>query len=145
MKFIRNDEQLYNLDNDIENDNQSRLLNFLHIFNEDFLPWCLDGKRQSISLQLDLLLALLDEHIFREQWHNILSYVILSDKFGKSGGGVGSDQLEVLGMLLEKVRDQVVVDELHAEEWSDELLDKSVVSMLSSPAPLSKSHVRFLW
>ncbi|KAA8549476.1 hypothetical protein F0562_001160 [Nyssa sinensis] len=125
---------------------------FLQVFKEIFIPWCLQGSSSSASARLDLLLALLNNESFSEQWHSIITYAMNLERFGAEPGTPDSNHLTLLAMLMEKTREKirkVRVDFDHwqgsqPDHWHHELLDSAAVSIARSCPPFGTTDVRFL-
>ncbi|KAL5709837.1 RING-type E3 ubiquitin transferase [Ranunculus cassubicifolius] len=127
---------------------------FLSVFKEVFVPWCLHENNHSTSARLDLLLALLDNEFFSEQWSSILLHVTSLGEFQKSDFGSSDfDHISVLALLMEKVKEIVRIkmqvgnnsqQSFLVEYWHHKLLDSTAVSIASSCSPLPMSYSRFL-
>jgi hypothetical protein len=128
---------------------------FLQIFKNTFVPWCLQPNSFSTNARLDLLLALLDDEHFSEQWSFIVNYVISQNNSGCPAGLVNSDQAAMLAMLLEKARDESMKRKArdgssyrpgtNAEDWHHECLESCAIAVSHSLPPHSTSHVQFIW
>ncbi|KAL5974682.1 hypothetical protein ACLOJK_031352 [Asimina triloba] len=107
-----------------EDDDISKSSHFLENFKSHFIPWCLQNG-QSSSSRIDLLLSLLDEQIFSEQWDSIVTYAT------SLGGGpeFSSDCVCLLAMLME----------------NHERLNSAALSIAQCSPPFHSSHSRFLW
>lgn len=128
---------------------------FLQIFKETFVPWCLHGSNQSTSSRLELLLALLDDDCFYEQWRAVLSYAFSVDGSTIAVQSLEFDQITILTLLLENARKEITnrkagddtttrpgTDPFH---WHSELLESASVALACS-SPLSGSAIpQFLW
>ncbi|TKY56564.1 E3 ubiquitin-protein ligase listerin [Spatholobus suberectus] len=127
---------------------------FMQIFKNIFVPWCLQSNSCSTSARLDLLLALLDDEYFSEQWSFIINYVIDRSSSKFQPGLLDADHAATLAMLLEKARDEsmkrkVKDDSSHgqgcnAEDWHHEYLESSAIAVSRSLPPFSTSHVQFI-
>lgn len=123
---------------------------FMQIFKDIFVPWCLQANSFSTNARLDLLLTLLDDEYFSEQWSFIVNYVI-----SHSAGLTDSDHTAMLAMLLEKARDESMKRKArddssyrpgtNAEDWHHECLESSAIAVSRSLPPFSTSHVQFMW
>ncbi|XP_065847176.1 E3 ubiquitin-protein ligase listerin [Euphorbia lathyris] len=126
---------------------------FMQVFKETFIPWCLAGFSSSISNRLDLLLVLLNDECFPEQWSTIISYAIKQGKSGIELGSEESDCLALLAMLLEKARIEIMNrKERHhnyrhwsnPSDWHHELLESSVIAVTCSSSPSRVSAAQFV-
>ncbi|PNY04264.1 E3 ubiquitin-protein ligase listerin-like protein, partial [Trifolium pratense] len=127
---------------------------FLQIFKNTFVPWCLQPNSFSTNARLDLLLALLDDEHFSEQWSFIVNYVISQNNSGCPAGLVNSDQAAMLAMLLEKARDESMKRKArdgssyrpgtNAEDWHHECLESCAITVSHSLPPHSTSHVQLI-
>lgn len=127
---------------------------FLQIFKESFVPWCLHGNNCSASARLDLLLALLDDEYFSEQWCAVITYAIKPEGSGPEPQSQDYDHITLLAMLLEKARNEitqrkVAEDSIHQlgtnpAHWHLELLDSAAVAIACSPLPFRTSNAQFL-
>ncbi|RZS00675.1 hypothetical protein BHM03_00030432, partial [Ensete ventricosum] len=119
---------------------------FLQTFNSDLIPWCLQGHSNSSSLKLDLLLDLFQDECFSEQWCSIINHSIKQYEMSDN-----SSHIEVLAMLIEKVRERIRTKTLvnlqrsgfFPERWRHNLLD-SVAITLAHHSPLGSCHAQFL-
>lgn len=126
---------------------------FLQVFKEVFVPWCLNGYNYSTDARLDLLLALLDDDCFPDQWSAIISYATNLEHKTTRSGSVDS-QLDVLAMLLEKTREEIMKRKgredsthrlgSHPDDWHHELLESSAVTVARSSLPFRTSDIRFI-
>ncbi|VAI40549.1 unnamed protein product [Triticum turgidum subsp. durum] len=135
-----------------KNDDKSYVEPYLNVFNSDFVPWCLDGKDITCSSKIDLLLSLIQEECFFDQWCSIIKYIIakqkrsVDDKISHT-----NDQFELLTLILQKVRERIAVGKLRnlqrsgslPEHWRHDLLDSVAVSVFCD-LPTTDSHVHFL-
>ncbi|GAU13221.1 hypothetical protein TSUD_245910 [Trifolium subterraneum] len=127
---------------------------FLQIFKNTFVPWCLQPNSFSTNARLDLLLALLDDEHFSDQWSFIVNYVISQNNSGCPAGLVNPDQAAMLAMLLEKARDESMKRKArdgstyrpgtNAEDWHHECLESCAIAVSHSLPPHSTSHVQFI-
>ncbi|MED6194528.1 hypothetical protein PIB30_029435 [Stylosanthes scabra] len=127
---------------------------FMQIFKSIFVPWCLQENKTSTKATLDLLLALLDDEYFSEQWSFIIDYVINQSSPGCQSGVVDANHAAMLAMLLEKARNEIMKRRkrdvsghkkgTHAEDWHHEHLESSAISVSRSLPPFSASHVQFM-
>ncbi|XP_059626408.1 E3 ubiquitin-protein ligase listerin isoform X2 [Cornus florida] len=126
----------------------------LRVLNEIFIPWCLQESSSSISVRLDLLLALLDDECFSEKWNSIITYATNCEHFGARPGGIpDTNHLLVLAIFLEKTREKIKkkagVDFDHLQgfqpdHWHHELLDSAAVSIARALPPFGTSDARFM-
>uniref|UniRef100_A0A2P2LM14 E3 ubiquitin-protein ligase listerin n=1 Tax=Rhizophora mucronata TaxID=61149 RepID=A0A2P2LM14_RHIMU len=128
-------------------------VHFMQVFKETFLPWCLLGCSPSTSSRLDLLLALLNDECFSEQWHAIISYATNEEHSGAPTESTESDYLILLAMLLEKARVEMTRRKAkdlnhpwwsNPEHWHCQLLESAALAAVCSPFPFRTSVVHFL-
>lgn len=127
---------------------------FLQVFKETFVPWCLDGYNHSMSSRLDLLLTLLDEECFLDQWCAVMSYAANVKHSGVEPGSLEPSHVLVLAMLLEKLRDKITKLKVgeHSTNWQGshldhlhhELLDSIAVAVACSFPPFGTSDARLM-
>ncbi|KAL1308440.1 hypothetical protein HN51_050397 [Arachis hypogaea] len=127
---------------------------FMQIFKSIFVPWCLQENKTSTKARLDLLLALLDDEYFSEQWSFIIDYVVNRSSPGCQPGVVDATHAAMLAMLLEKARNEIMNRKkrdysghkkgTHAEDWHHEHLESFAISICRSLPPFSASHVQFM-
>lgn len=127
---------------------------FLQVFKETFVPWCLDGYNHSMSSRLDLLLTLLDEECFLDQWCAVMSYAANVKHSGVEPGSLEASHVLVLAMLLEKLRDKITKPKVgeHSTNWQGshldhlhhELLDSIAVAVACSFPPFGTSDARLM-
>ncbi|KAJ0075996.1 hypothetical protein Patl1_35096 [Pistacia atlantica] len=151
--FIENEDGT----SDVLSDDKDRELDpghFTQVFKEIFVPWCLHDYNYSTSVRLDLLLTLLDDECFHDQWHAVISYAANSKHFGSGAGSVDSNSLIVLAMLLEKARDEITNRKVgnhssrwqgsQPDHWHHELLESISVAIACSLPPFGTSDTRFM-
>ncbi|XP_027331618.1 E3 ubiquitin-protein ligase listerin [Abrus precatorius] len=127
---------------------------FMQIFKNIFVPWCLQSNSCSTNARLDLLLALLDDEYFSEQWSFIINYVINQSYSEFQPGLLDADNAAMLAMLIEKARDESMKRRVgddssyrqgtNAEDWCNEYLESSAIAVSRSLLPFSTSHVQFV-
>ncbi|RZC63169.1 hypothetical protein C5167_024930 [Papaver somniferum] len=130
-----------------EGDNDYETKHFMQVFKETFVPWCLHGSSLSVGARLDLLLALLDDQHFSEQWSSIITFANRS-----LSNGLDSDSIDMLAVLIEKVRGAIDKNEgtkyfrpgSNLEKWHHNLLDSIAANVASCSPPFLKSYSRFL-
>nr|XP_027187689.1 E3 ubiquitin-protein ligase listerin isoform X2 [Cicer arietinum] len=137
-----------------DGDDVSEAEDFLQIFKNIFVPWCLQSNNGSTNARLDLLLTLLDDDYFSEQWSFIVNYVISQSYSGCPAGLIDSDQAAMLAMLLEKARDESTKRKAgddsnyrpgtNAEDWHHECLESYAIAASRSLPPYSTAHVQFI-
>lgn len=137
-----------------DGDNVGEAEDFMQIFKNIFVPWCLQPNSCSTSARLDLLLALLDDEHFSEQWSFIVNYVIGQSYSEFQPGLLDADHAATLAMLLEKARDESTKRKAKddsayrqgckAEDWHHEYLESSAIAVSRSLTPFSTSHVQFI-
>ncbi|XP_024158804.1 E3 ubiquitin-protein ligase listerin isoform X2 [Rosa chinensis] len=126
---------------------------FLQMFNGTFVPWCLSGNSYSLSARLDLLLALLDDEYFSEQWDSVIRYATNLEHSGSAPCSLDSDRITILAMLLQKVRNGITNTKVgvsistkmgNPDHWHHELLESTAVAVARSSPPLGASNSQFL-
>ncbi|KAM7257486.1 hypothetical protein ACFE04_013227 [Oxalis oulophora] len=142
--FVNNDDRK----------NVSESEHFIQVFKEIFVPFCLEGYNISTSARLDLLLVLLDDEFFSEQWSAVISYLTCVEHFESGSDSVESNQLVILTMLLDKARTDISKRNAgeksrfwqgsFPDHWHHEGLEKTAVSVACSSPPFRTSDTRFL-
>ncbi|XP_041995812.1 E3 ubiquitin-protein ligase listerin isoform X1 [Salvia splendens] len=121
---------------------------FLKSFNEIIVPWCLKIFSPSTAARLDLLLALVDDECFSEQWDAIVSYIVDREKVGFDPAAVNRNCISVLAILMEKVRERTRKTVRHSalcqDNWHHELLDLVAVHVAQAYPPFGNSDAQFL-
>ncbi|GJN13843.1 hypothetical protein PR202_gb00591 [Eleusine coracana subsp. coracana] len=96
------------LKNYLKNDETSDMKPYLEMFNDDFLPWCLNGKYNSCSSKIDLLLALFQDDCFNEQWCSVIKYTRAGQKHAVDDKTSNiMDQFEIFTLILQKIRERI--------------------------------------
>ncbi|XP_051134250.1 E3 ubiquitin-protein ligase listerin isoform X2 [Andrographis paniculata] len=100
---------------------------FLKSFNEVIIPLCLRHCIASMTARLDLLLALLDDQCFPEQWDAIIRYLVNREKVSFDPKNMDRNKIFILATLMEKVR-EMTWKSIHQfgsckYDWHHELLD----------------------
>ncbi|WOK95851.1 E3 ubiquitin-protein ligase [Canna indica] len=132
-----------------ELDVEINMKHFLQTFNSDFIPWCLHGHSNFSNLKLELLLDLIQDDYFSEQWSTIITYSIKQAKYLETSDNLS--HIEVLATLLEKVRERIRSKKLgnlkrsgfSPEHWRHDLLDTSAITF-ACHTPVNSSHAKFL-
>ncbi|KAK1632618.1 hypothetical protein QYE76_006933 [Lolium multiflorum] len=133
-------------------DDKSYVEPYLSLFNADFVPWCLDGKYSTCSSKIDLLLSLIQEECFFDQWRLIIKHTRAKQKQSVDHKiSHTKDQFELLTVILQKVRERIAGGKLKnlqrsgslPEHWRHDLLDSVAVSVFCD-LPATDSHVHFL-
>ncbi|XP_072959491.1 E3 ubiquitin-protein ligase listerin [Typha angustifolia] len=121
------------------NDNKEKfnMDDFLQTFNNDLVPWCLDGNNHTSNSKLDLLISLIQEEYFFEQWCSIITYATKHQIYSESDIQTSDrfDKLELLALLLEKVTDRIVSKKVGnlqkngslPEHWRHDMLDSAAI------------------
>ncbi|KAL0370829.1 UNVERIFIED_CONTAM: E3 ubiquitin-protein ligase listerin [Sesamum angustifolium] len=121
---------------------------FLQSFTDIIIPWCLKSFTPSTATRLDLLLALLDDECFSQQWNAIITYLVNRKKVGFNPGTVNGDQISVLAILMEKVRERTRKSISRSgsceRNWQHELLDLVAIDVVKASPPFGNSDARFL-
>lgn len=127
---------------------------FLQMFKEIFVAWCLSRNSCSLSARLDLLLALLDDEYFSDQWDSVIRYATNLEHSGSAPCSLDSDRITILAMLLEKVRNEITNIKVgvsnctkmgNPDHWHHELLESAAVAVAQSSPPFGSSNSQFLW
>ncbi|XP_075088640.1 E3 ubiquitin-protein ligase listerin-like [Nicotiana tabacum] len=121
---------------------------FLHVFKEIFIPWCLQANSPTTSMRLDLLLSLLDDECFAEQWASIVTHATNLEELKSGNRVVDSDCLSLLAMLVEKAREQTSIRGTfqvpYAARWHHQLLDSTAISVARAFPPFETSSVSYM-
>lgn len=127
---------------------------FIQIFREEFVPWCLQGNNSSTNARLDLLLALLDDEYFSEQWCFIVNYATSQQYSESSPGLLDPGHAAILASLLDKARLKITERKVkedssdrqgtNVKDWHHERLESAAIAVSHSPPPFSAAHVQFL-
>ncbi|KAL0735081.1 hypothetical protein Bca4012_011291 [Brassica carinata] len=121
---------------------------FIKVFREIFIPWCMDGHNTSTAAKQDLLLSLLDDECFTQQWSDVVSYV-----FDQQHQGFNNN-LVSMEMLLEKARDEISKRSSGLElnksigsrpdDWHHSLIESTAISLVHSSSMTTTSTAQFL-
>uniref|UniRef100_A0A9I9DLL5 E3 ubiquitin-protein ligase listerin n=1 Tax=Cucumis melo TaxID=3656 RepID=A0A9I9DLL5_CUCME len=127
---------------------------FMQVFNDIFVPWCLQGNNSSSSAQLDLLLALIDDEHFSDQWHSVISYSTNLNHTEVVLESMNSESLAVLAKLLNRVRGKITNSDArkvthtwqraNLGNWHHEHLESAAIAIAQSHAPIRSSFTDFL-
>ncbi|KAJ0978328.1 hypothetical protein J5N97_013802 [Dioscorea zingiberensis] len=136
-----------------EGDTKTKSAAFLHIFRNEFVPWCLKGQKRSCSSKLDLLIDLIQAEYFSDQWCSVIGYATQRENWSVVDTKTSSiyNDIEILAILIEKVRERIDNNNLGIEEktvflsqhWQHKLLDKAAV-FVACHSPLNSSYAHFL-
>lgn len=63
-----------------KNDEKLDIKSYLEFFNDELLPWCLDGKYSTCNSKIDLLLSLFQDESFFDQWCFIIKCTTAEQK-----------------------------------------------------------------
>lgn len=110
------------------------LKQFLQYFKEIFVPWCLETNNCSTLARLDLLVALLDDGCFSDQWDDVILHATaIKNTF-------------ILALLVEKIREKTLTRTVtgNSNHWHHELLDSTALSIARSLPPFGSSDARFI-
>ncbi|CAI9298846.1 unnamed protein product [Lactuca saligna] len=118
-----------------EQNKDMNLKQFLQYYKDIFVPWCLQTNSSSILARLDLLLALLDDECFSEQWDCIVLHAT---------GIHDSDHTLVLTLLMEKTREEIIKRKVDPKNWHHELLDSTALLITHSSPPFGSSNARYI-
>lgn len=121
---------------------------FIKVFQEIFIPWCMDRYDSLTPARQDLLLSLLDDECFTQQWSDVISHV-----FNEQDQGF--DNLAAMEMLLEKARKEITKrssgQELNQrigsrpDHWHHRLIESTAISLVRSSPMTTTSTSQFLW
>nr|POE66372.1 e3 ubiquitin-protein ligase listerin [Quercus suber] len=135
-------------------DGQLKEEQFIQMFRDIFVPWCLYGDNCSTSARLDLLLALLDDEYFSEQWDSVITYATNLEHSETMNGYQDSNHIAILAVLLEKARDEISRRKVgedsgtrkgaNPDHWHHEHLELAAVYVANSLPPFRTSDARFL-
>lgn len=131
-------------------DIETKMKHFLHTFNNDFIPWCLQGVGSFGNLKLDFLLDLFQDDYFFEQWCAVITYCVDDKKFTESSDDISN--IQVLAMLIGKVRERIRSKKLgrlrkfglSPEHWHHDLLNSSAINFAHQTSMIN-CHAQFLW
>ncbi|KAL0843615.1 hypothetical protein Bca101_016861 [Brassica carinata] len=123
---------------------------FIKVFQEIFIPWGVDGYDSSTAVKAakqDLLISLLDDECFTQQWSGVISYVFDQQH-------QGFDKLASMELLLEKARDEITKRSSGLElsqrigskpdHWHHELIESTAISLVRSSPVTTSSAAQFL-
>ncbi|XP_016541797.1 E3 ubiquitin-protein ligase listerin isoform X2 [Capsicum annuum] len=113
---------------------------FLHVFKETFIPWCLQANGPTTSVWLDLLLSLLDDECSEEQWASIIMHATNLEALNSADRIVNSDCLSLLTMLIEKAK----IRTSNRSAMHHNLLDFAAISVVQAFPPFGTSNVSFI-
>ncbi|VFQ71782.1 unnamed protein product [Cuscuta campestris] len=120
---------------------------FLHAFSETFIPWCLQDHSSTMT-RLDLLLALLDDRCFSEQWDIIIFHATNLEYLKNTVKNSDSDSISVLAMLLEKATERIQsIGHLQgscAASWQHKLLDSTAIAVVREFPSFGAGSARFV-
>lgn len=121
---------------------------FLHVFKETFIPWCLQANSPTTSMRLDLLLSLVDDECLAEQWASIILHATNLEELKSADGIVDSDCLSLLAMLIEKAiirtSNRSTMQVPYAAHWHHHLLDFAAISVVRAFPPFGTSNVSYM-
>ncbi|GAV58652.1 zf-RING_2 domain-containing protein [Cephalotus follicularis] len=151
--FMNNEE--WSCSPDLDNNNRDfEPEHFMQVFNKIFIPLCLSEHNCSTSARLDLLLVLLDDEYFSEQWSAVILYLTNVEDSVAATGAIDSDHLVILAMLLERARTELTERKVgknsrhrqgsHTDHWHHEHLESTAVSIACSVPPFRNSHAQFM-
>ncbi|KNA05184.1 hypothetical protein SOVF_192710 [Spinacia oleracea] len=117
---------------------------FLKVYEETFVSWCFSGSESAMDARLDLLLALLDDECFNQQWNIIVSYS--ANMYHSATFYIGK-----LSILIEKARKLIkrkseLGDDKFSKiaNWQHELLDSIAVSIMQNAPALIDCDLQFI-
>jgi E3 ubiquitin-protein ligase listerin len=136
-----------------ENDEKLDIKSYLEFFNDELLPWCLDGKYSTCNSKIDLLLSLFQDESFFDQWCSIIKCTTTEQKQSvddKTSNILG--RYELLTLLLQKIREKIAGGKLRNLQENGYLLQHLRLDILDSTAasvlcdlPASDCQVSFIW
>ncbi|XP_018456688.1 E3 ubiquitin-protein ligase listerin [Raphanus sativus] len=116
---------------------------FIKVFREVFIPWCMDGHDASTAAKQDLLLSLIDDECFTQQWSDVISYV-----FDQQHQGFNNHTS--MEMLLEKARGEITKRSSGLElnkrigsrpdDWHHSLIESTAISLVRSSSTTSTAQ-----
>ncbi|VVB16450.1 unnamed protein product [Arabis nemorensis] len=120
---------------------------FIKVFQEIFIPWCMDGYDSLTPARQDLLLSLLDDECFTQQWSDVISHV-----FNEQDQGFNN--FAAMKMLLEKARKEITKrssgQELNQrigsrpDHWHHRLIESTAINLVRSSPTTTTSTSQFL-
>ncbi|CAF1768030.1 unnamed protein product [Brassica napus] len=120
---------------------------FIKVFREVLIPWCMDGHDSSTAAKQDLLLSLLDDECFTQQWSDVISYVFDQQH-------QGFNNLASIEMLLEKARGEITKRSSglglnkrigsRPVDWHHNLIESTAISLVHSSSMTTTSTAQFL-
>ncbi|XP_021750254.1 E3 ubiquitin-protein ligase listerin-like [Chenopodium quinoa] len=117
---------------------------FLKVFEETFVSWCFSGSESAMDAHLDLLLALLDNKCFKQQWNIIITYA--TNMYHSATSHIGR-----LSILIQKARNltkrlsKLGDDQIsQIANWQHELLDSIAVTMMQNAPTSTDSDLQFI-
>ena len=117
---------------------------FLKVFEETFVSWCFSGSESAMDARLDLLLALLDNKCFKQQWNIIITYA--TNMYHSATFHIGR-----LSILIQKARNltkrlsKLGDDQIsQIANWQHELLDSIAVTMMQNAPTSTDSDLQFI-
>uniref|UniRef100_A0A0E0EXA1 E3 ubiquitin-protein ligase listerin n=1 Tax=Oryza meridionalis TaxID=40149 RepID=A0A0E0EXA1_9ORYZ len=131
-----------------QKESEESVQGYLDVFNGDFVPWCLDRKYSTCSSKIDLLLSLIIDECFFDQWCTIIKYTSAKQKHPVDNKNSHvDDQFELLALILQKVRERIAGGKLRnlqkngslPEHWQHDLLDSAAESVFCD-LPATDSH-----
>ncbi|CAH9129291.1 unnamed protein product [Cuscuta epithymum] len=149
VKFVVQIVQIFGPHKVVEELSGSRLgrEEFLRAFSVTFIPWCLLDQ-SSTGARLDLLLALLDEQCFSEQWDMIISHATNLEQLKKTTTNLNFDSISMLAVLIEKAMERIQsVGHLQgscATHWHHKLLDSTAVAVVREFPSFGAGSSRFV-
>ncbi|EEC72276.1 hypothetical protein OsI_05440 [Oryza sativa Indica Group] len=135
-----------------QKESEESVQGYLDVFNGDFVPWCLDRKYSTCSSKIDLLLSLIIDECFFDQWCTIIKYTSAKQKHPVDNKNSHvDDQFELLALILQKVRERIAGGKLRnlqkngslPEHWRHDLLDSAAESVFCD-LPATDSHVHYV-
>ncbi|XP_042375338.1 E3 ubiquitin-protein ligase listerin-like isoform X1 [Zingiber officinale] len=130
-------------------DIETKTKHFFHTFNNDFIPWCLEGVGSFGNLKLDFLLDLFQDDYFFQQWCAVITYCVDDTKFTETSDNISN--IQVLAILIGKVRERIRSKKLgrlrkfglSPEHWHHDLLNSSAISFAHQTSMIN-CHAQFL-
>lgn len=152
LKCASDNSEEFQLQCDGEGESSLNSNHFVQVFNHVFVPWCLTEIKSSTPARMDLLLALIDNEYFAEQWGSIISFLTTCQQSQSCSWILNMDCVTMLAMLVERIRYRTGRKsgtgsqlEFGMESWRHDCLDSAAVLIATDPPSAHQSYVLFLW
>ncbi|KAF3778969.1 E3 ubiquitin-protein ligase listerin [Nymphaea thermarum] len=151
LKCASDNSEEFQLQCDGEGESSLNSNHFVQVFNHVFVPWCLTEIKSSTPARMDLLLALIDNEYFAEQWGSIISFLTTCQQSQSCSWILNVDCVTMLAMLVERIRYRTGRKsgtgsqlEFNMESWQHDCLDSAAVLIATDPPSAHQSYVLFL-